>query len=129
MKAVLALVVVLIASPALAQTRVLAWDMPGASSAATAQGWTYVVTNNGAAMQAGAVTCQGTTTITCRRAITLGTGINRLVVFVTGGGITVSSDPLASEDPPKPMNLRIEMTVAVNPDGTAELRAFNVEKQ
>jgi hypothetical protein len=114
---------------AMAQTRVLQWDQIGASSAATAQSWVYTVTDNGAPVAAASVTCSGTTTVTCQRPITLTPGLHRFVVTVSGNGITVSSDPLSSEDPTKPANLRITMNVAVNADGTAELLAFNVSKE
>lgn len=123
------LVLLACATSVMAQSRVLAWDMQGVSSAAVAQGWTYAVTQNGTAVPAATVTCQAGTPVVCKRPVTLVTGINRFVVTVTGNGITVPSDQMSSEDPVKPTNLRLEIIVALKPDGSAEMLAFSAQKQ
>ena len=121
---------VLSASEVSAQSRNLEWDLT-ASSPAAAQAWAYAVTDNGQAVAASPVACVASASsgvATCRRPITLTPGAHTLVVTVTGNGVVLSSAPFATEDPSRPTNLRLTMTVAVRSDGTAEMLAFNVEK-
>jgi hypothetical protein len=117
----------LYAAPAVAQTRVLAWDMVGVSGA-TASTFVYAVTDNGQPVPSAPITCTGSTNATCKRPFTLTPGEHRLVVTVGGNGTSITSDAFTTQDPVKPTNLRLELLVAVKADGTAELLAMHVEK-